>query len=149
VTVIAYFNGYSGRTLHICGVAGGSNPAIFSDQFSNRSLKFRLDGCALTRRKYPPALRIGVFETATGPPPTKGRHEFAPNSAGGSVPEGKILGLQMCFQLPTSGYATMLIRELLKETTATTQHRDRTLADQRSAERVTEADEILSAAQCV
>jgi len=49
------------------------------------------------------------------------------------------LGLQMCFQLPTSCYATMLIRELLKETTATTQHRDRTLADQKAAEVATEA----------
>ena len=55
-------------------------------------------------------------------------------TAGDSVPEGKLLALQLCFQLPTSGYATMLIRELLKETTATTQHRDRTMADQKAAE---------------
>ena len=54
--------------------------------------------------------------------------------AGDGVPEGKLLALQLCFQLPTSGYATMLIRELLKETTATTQHRDRTMADQKAAE---------------
>jgi hypothetical protein len=35
----------------------------------------------------------------------------------------------------------MLIRELLKETTATTQHRDRTLADQQAAEGVEGAEE--------
>ena len=46
------------------------------------------------------------------------------------MPEGKLLALQMSFQLPPSCYATMLVRELLKETTASTTHRDRTLADQ-------------------
>ena len=45
----------------------------------------------------------------------------------------------MVFQLPPSCYATMLIRELLKETTATTEHRDRTLNDINTAAAKTEA----------
>lgn len=56
-------------------------------------------------------------------------------SAGaGAPPVGKLLALQLSFRLPPSCYATMLIRELMKETTANTQHRERTLASKAPSE---------------
>ena len=47
---------------------------------------------------------------------------------GQELEAGKLLALQLEFQLPPSCYATMLVRELLKETTATALHRRRTQA---------------------
>ncbi len=42
------------------------------------------------------------------------------------VPQGKLLGLRLQFQLPSSCYATMLLRELMKGSTATAVHANRT-----------------------
>lgn len=53
--------------------------------------------------------------------------------AGEEVPEGCYLALQLIFQLPVSCYATMLIRELLKDTTSNIEHRVMTMADQTDA----------------
>ncbi len=53
--------------------------------------------------------------------------------AGGEVPEGRFLALQLAFALPVSSYATMLVRELLKSTTSNIEHREMTKADESEA----------------
>ena len=50
--------------------------------------------------------------------------------ASGEDKDGKLLALRLSFALPTSSYATMVIRELMKSTSSQAAHRAMTLADQ-------------------
>lgn len=58
---------------------------------------------------------------------------IAPTEGKGAIPhkdeEGKLLALRLSLALPTSSYATMCIRELLKSTSAQAAHKAMTLAD--------------------
>jgi tRNA pseudouridine13 synthase len=47
----------------------------------------------------------------------------------GEDKDGKFLALRLSFALPTSSYATMVIRELMKSTSSQAAHRAMTLAD--------------------
>ena len=49
--------------------------------------------------------------------------------ASGEDKDGKFLALRLSFALPTSSYATMVIRELMKSTSSQAAHRAMTLAD--------------------
>ncbi len=49
--------------------------------------------------------------------------------ASGEEKDGKFLALRLSFALPTSSYATMVIRELMKSTSSQAAHRAMTLAD--------------------
>lgn len=53
--------------------------------------------------------------------------------ASGEDKDGALLALRLSFALPTSSYATMVIRELMKSTSSQAAHRAMTLADQEVA----------------
>jgi tRNA pseudouridine13 synthase len=114
---------HSVREFSLSAFAGGYRSLLHRPQgLSFRLLRYSEPDCELTQTQLGSVLQAeGRRPVASGVPPPAEQAGFA----GGEPVEGEglFLGLQLCFRLPPSCYATMLVRELLKESTASAHHK--------------------------
>ena len=70
----------------------------------------------------PPAAPAAEVPAAEGEGQAAGEAGASGGAASGSASSGRYLGLRLAFTLPTACYATMLIRELTKQSTSVAYH---------------------------